>query len=104
MLALLRVLLDDPTQPRYGLELSKQAGVRHGTIYPALARLETVGWLTHEWEDVDPHTEGRPRRKLYRLTGQGELAARRTLEEEIARLRAPEPALGWLGNTGGQPA
>jgi hypothetical protein len=47
----------------------------HGTLYKALARLETFGLLASRWEDADA-AEGRPRRRLYEITGQGERAAR----------------------------
>lgn len=42
----------------------------HGTLYKALGRLEAAGLLTSDWEDADLATEqGRPRRRLYRVTG-----------------------------------
>ena len=44
----------------------------HGTLYKALGRLEEFGMLSSRWEDGAP--EGRPRRRLYELTGQGEQA------------------------------
>ncbi|MEV6494703.1 helix-turn-helix transcriptional regulator [Actinoplanes sp. NPDC051633] len=45
----------------------------HGTLYKALGRLEELGLLASSWED--PATEGRPRRRLYGLTGRGIHAA-----------------------------
>ena len=45
------------------------------------------GWLASRWEDIDPTQEGRPRRRLYRLTGEGEIAARRILDDVEARQR-----------------
>jgi DNA-binding PadR family transcriptional regulator len=57
-----------------------QSGARsltaHGTLYKALGRLEEFGLLSSRWEDATA-AEGRPRRRLYRLTGQGAQAARR---------------------------
>lgn len=53
-------------------ELSAEgaAGLRgHGTLYKALARLERDGLLTSRWEEIDASAEGRPRRRLYRVTG-----------------------------------
>ena len=45
----------------------------HGTLYKALSRLEDRGLLESTWEDPDIATaEGRPRRRLYEVTGQGE--------------------------------
>ena len=56
----------------------------HGTLYRSLARLEDAGLLESRWED--PHNaaeEGRPLRRLYRVTGAGEAA----LEREHQRAR-----------------
>ncbi|HNQ07536.1 MAG TPA: helix-turn-helix transcriptional regulator [Tetrasphaera sp.] len=58
-----------------------------------LARLEGVGWLTSDWEDVDASAAGRPRRRYYRLTGEGIHTARAALAARQAaidaRRRAP---------------
>ena len=64
----------------HGFELAKSlqevTGSRqltaHGTLYKALSRLEAAGMLTSRWEDPAP--EGRPRRRLYAVTGAGEQA------------------------------
>ena len=48
----------------------------HGTLYKALGRLEELGLLTSRWEDAAA-AEGRPRRRLYELTGAGAQAAER---------------------------
>ena len=71
LLKLLRVFLERPSAPIYGLELARLAELKTGTIYPALARLEEAGWLVSRWEAVDPAEEGRPRRRLYELTPDG---------------------------------
>jgi DNA-binding PadR family transcriptional regulator len=42
----------------------------HGTLYKALGRLEGFGMLASRWEDA-ADAEGRPRRRLYEITGQG---------------------------------
>lgn len=91
MVSLLSAMLGSPASDWYGFELSKSAGLKSGTIYPALARLERYRWLEGHWEDLDPSAAGRPRRRLYRLTGEGEVAVRRKLEElesQLARARA----------------
>lgn len=50
----------------------------HGTLYKALSRMETAGWLTSTWEDADEATaEGRPRRRLYSITADGRAALAR---------------------------
>ena len=67
----------------HGFQLAKQiadhAGPRpltaHGTLYKALQRLEEAGLLESQWEDPDiAATQGRPRRRLYAVTGAGEHA------------------------------
>jgi DNA-binding PadR family transcriptional regulator len=46
-----------------------------GTMYRALHRLEAGGLVASWWEDPDVATEkGRPRRRLYRVTGAGAAA------------------------------
>lgn len=78
--------------------MREQSGSRaltaHGTLYKALGRLERFGLLTSRWEDAAA-AEGRPRRRLYALTGQGARAAERALAGAAAPRRprvAPEPA------------
>lgn len=85
-LSVLNVLVGDPAAERYGLELTKLAGLKPGTIYPILDRLLKLGWLERRWEEVDPAAEGRPRRRLYRLTGVGASSARWALDEHLASL------------------
>jgi PadR family transcriptional regulator PadR len=67
----------------------------HGTLYKALGRLEELGLLSSRWEDAAAAAEGRPRRRLYELTGEGARAAERVRAERaatpVARL-ASEPA------------
>jgi PadR family transcriptional regulator len=93
----LRTLLEEPTRERYGLELGQAAGLPSGTIHPILARLERMGWLESAWGDADPHEQGRPRRRYYRLTPDGAERARNALARAytsttaISRLR-PGPA------------
>jgi DNA-binding PadR family transcriptional regulator len=76
----LGALLEDPSRERYGLELCGVVGLASGTIYPILARFEQVGWVESTWEDPAVHeAEGRPRRRLYRLTPDGAEQARSAL-------------------------
>jgi PadR family transcriptional regulator, regulatory protein PadR len=79
MLAILRAMLDRPLEERYGFELLAITGIQSGTLYPALMRLERVGWLQSHWEEIDERREKRPRRRLYRLTAEGEPAARKAI-------------------------
>jgi len=55
-----------------GAEIAKRSNLQSGTLYPILARLERAGWLESQWEIGDPCQLGRPRRRLYQLTGLGE--------------------------------
>jgi DNA-binding PadR family transcriptional regulator len=95
-LRVLAVLLADPTAEHYGLEVSHAAGLPGGTLYPILARLETAGWLTSQWEDIDEVAQGRRRRRYYQLTDSGAERARQVLIEHEQILRPawkslPEP-------------
>lgn len=86
--AVLRELLADPTKAMYGLEICAAAGLPSGTIHPILARLERVGWLESDWEEVDPHEKGRPRRRYYRLNPNSVATARAALVRADSRAQA----------------
>jgi hypothetical protein len=59
----------------------------HGTLYRALERLQRAGLLESEWEDpLIAARDGRPRRRLYRVTAAGEAA--------LAGAPVPFPTLG----------
>lgn len=69
----------------YGFSLAQElAGERgetklvsHGTMYKVLDRLRREGLLFAEWEDADvAEAEGRPRRRVYQVTGTGVEALR----------------------------
>jgi PadR family transcriptional regulator PadR len=84
--AVLRVLLDDPATPRYGFDIARDAGLATGSLYPILARLEHASWVTSSWEDQASVSEGRPRRRYYSLTGEGEVSARSALDQSRKRI------------------
>ena len=88
--AVLRVLLDHPLQEHYGLEISKAAGLPSGSLYPTMAKLERAGWVSSDWEQVDPHVVGRPRRRYYKLTPDGAEMAEQALADTLERL-SPQP-------------
>jgi DNA-binding MarR family transcriptional regulator len=67
----LQVFLQEPTQSVAGSDIAAQTHLPSGTLYPILLRLEAVGWLESEWENVNPAKEGRPRKRLYRITRTG---------------------------------
>ena len=82
-----RVLIDDPAAPHYGYDLMKAARLASGTLYPMLARLQQEGLVDSQWEAQRPGASGRPPRKYYRLTAEGQRVARL----ELARAAAPAP-------------
>jgi PadR family transcriptional regulator PadR len=63
--------LKSPTSEIYGWDICLQTGYPTGTIYPLLVRMEQAGWLRSRWEECDPSTAGRPRRRYYQLTEKG---------------------------------
>jgi PadR family transcriptional regulator PadR len=61
----------------------------HGTLYRALHRLERAGLVESLWEDpAISENEGRPRRRLYRVTAQAHVALARA-QAEKAGVHAP---------------
>jgi PadR family transcriptional regulator PadR len=74
--------------------MREQSGSRsltgHGTLYKALSRLEEFGLLTSQWEDAAA-AEGRPRRRLYELTGQGAHAAERARADNAVQTTGRVP-------------
>jgi len=57
----------------HGYELCQQAGIKSGTLYPLLIRLEAQHYLEAEWQQ--PAEAGRPPRHAYRLTAAGRVLA-----------------------------
>jgi PadR family transcriptional regulator, regulatory protein PadR len=89
-LSVLAVLCSQPSQWMHGYALSKQTGLKSGTLYPILIRLADRGLVEACWQD-EPQP-GRPRRHLYRLTAEGLLAAERALASSAAAQRqGPRP-------------
>jgi len=66
---LLSALLENPREWRYGYEISRQTGLKSGTLYPLLMRLSDQGLLEEAWRE--PQLPGRPARHVYRLTAGG---------------------------------
>lgn len=80
-LKVLKVMMENPASDYYGLELAERAGLKSGTLYPTLIRLERHGWLESAWENVDPKVVGRRPRRYYRLTTLGLKRAREELAD-----------------------
>ncbi|MEU6240846.1 MULTISPECIES: helix-turn-helix transcriptional regulator [unclassified Streptomyces] len=83
-LEVLDVLYQGP-EKLYGLKIAQGTGLMTGTVYPILARLENIGWVTSVWEqDEGPDVRG-ARRRFYQLTPMGREHARAALRERAAR-------------------
>jgi PadR family transcriptional regulator PadR len=88
-LQVLRTFFDDPGDAQYGVELMASSGLKAGTLYPILNRLELDGWIVGRWEDIDEAAAGRRRRRYYRLTPAGERQARALLTQYATLLMPP---------------
>jgi len=104
VIAVLSAMLDRPRKPFYGLELAKHADIGSATIYAAMTRLERAGLVQSRWEEVDPAAAGRPRRRLYRLTGEGAEVGRKMLAEHKPRLRHLTEQAGWWPTPEAEPS
>lgn len=77
----LAALARQPQAWRHGYDLSRETGLKSGTLYPLLMRLKDQALLESEWrQPVEP---GRPPRHAHRLTPSG---------VALAAARPPEPA------------
>jgi len=81
--SVLSILAEAGSRWCHGYELCRQAGIKSGTLYPLLIRLEAQGYLEAEWQP--PAGPGLPPRHGYRLTAAGRQLARDN--------PPPEPAL-----------
>jgi DNA-binding PadR family transcriptional regulator len=74
---------------RHGFDIIDITGLPGGTVYPALGKLETDGFVYSRWEDQKTaQEEGRPPRRYYDLRPAGERLLAETLRQlrEIERL------------------
>jgi PadR family transcriptional regulator, regulatory protein PadR len=90
-LKVMRLFLERPKDSLAGSDIWKKTGILSGTTYPILMRLERAGWLESRWEVLDPSEAGRPRKRLYRLTGTGYNKTRQAL----AALSVPNGSPAW---------
>ncbi|QRN55731.1 PadR family transcriptional regulator [Dyella caseinilytica] len=86
---LLVALLSQRAQWQHGYDLSEQTGLPSGTLYPILMRLSDRGMVESKWEP-SPH-QGRPPRKLYRLTAEGAVYAIEHSRPSGAKWRSLSP-------------
>jgi DNA-binding PadR family transcriptional regulator len=77
----------------YGFEIIDVTGLRAGTVYPILRRLDAEGLVESSWEPADAaQAESRPPRRNYRMTAAG----RRLAEVAFARYPALERVFGTI--------
>lgn len=62
-------MLELPREWRYGYDLSKATGLKSGTLYPILMRLDEQELVESAWRESDQ--PGRPPRHIYRLSRKG---------------------------------
>jgi DNA-binding PadR family transcriptional regulator len=70
-LKVLGILMSSGTEEVSGVEIARVTKLASGTLYPILFRLERSRWVTSHWESKDPSELGRPRKRLYKITGLG---------------------------------
>jgi PadR family transcriptional regulator PadR len=87
---IVKTLAKDPTTEWSGSQIATLSGLKSGTLYPALLRMYRFGWLTWRWEDIEPSKAKRPRRRFYKLTGEGERAMQDIMSEATARQQRRE--------------
>src|SRR3954470_23776342 len=82
----LQAIADDV---RYGFDIADRTGLQTGTVYPALRRLESLGYVRSSWESEKiARREQRPARRYYEITraGTGALAVAMKRLENLGRL------------------
>jgi PadR family transcriptional regulator, regulatory protein PadR len=91
-LKVLATLMSDAQDEVSGAQICRATNLASGTIYPILIRLEEAGWLESRWETENPRELGRPRRRLYKITGVGSRKARSAVREFALQLKE----FAWL--------
>jgi len=84
---------------QYGFDIMDMTGLPSGTVYPALRRLEDMGYVSSKWEiHRIAQRELRPPRKYYEVTDDGDEALAeavkryRLLEHPPHRMRQTKPS------------
>jgi len=73
---------------RFGFDIMDITGLTSGTVYPALDKLETLGYVTSQWEDARiARRDKRPPRRYFDLTNAGAHA----LAAALARYKNLKP-------------
>jgi len=74
----LDAFLERPKSWRYGYDISRDTGLKSGTLYPILIRLADHELVETRWETTE---SGKPPRHMYRLTPEGVRSARAQLRD-----------------------
>jgi PadR family transcriptional regulator len=80
----LREFLQAPRDWKHGYDISRDTGLKSGTLYPILMRLADRALLETRWETPEA---GRPPRHMYRLTATGLQLARQESPSKARRSR-----------------
>ena len=91
------------TGKRHGFQIMDVTGLKSGTVYPVLRRLERAQAVESEWEGRDEASAaGRRQRRVYRLTESGQQLAELARRRLAATQRVlSEGELGQVGTPGG---
>lgn len=84
-ISVLERFAERPSDWHYGYELSRETGLKSGTLYPILMRLAKYGMLETKWITTE---QGVPPRHTYRLTAKGVEVLRESLAGVRPGLRA----------------
>lgn len=95
MLDVLEFLVDHMDDPGgvHGWQIITVIKRAAPTVYGVVDKLEDAGWLDSWWEDSP--VEGRPRRRMYKLTPNGRVEARALLDERRPARATGTPKPGW---------
>lgn len=89
-IAVLGVLADKGDGWSYGLEISALTGLKSGSLYPILQRLDERALVESQW--LEPEKPGRPARHAYRITAAGRATLREAMRPESGRIGGFKPA------------
>lgn len=83
--------LQGPSDWKYGYDISRDTGLKSGTLYPILIRLADHALLETRWETTEA---GKPPRHMYRLTTSGLQFARQECVSNKRRSRVQQAFSG----------
>jgi DNA-binding PadR family transcriptional regulator len=75
----LQALLNNRARGVTGMTLSLETKLAPGTLHPALAYLENLGWVESWWQETSPAQPARARCRCYLLTRGGAEGAQQAL-------------------------